>query len=82
MEKFSFQRSQIGAKRKITKQDKTLYEIEIIDIYKAQDKVKVTTKDMLQNSRSGGRAMSLDANLFPEVAFSLRLSLDLLVEAV
>ena len=38
-EEFSFQRSQAEAKRKVSKPDKTLYEIEIID--KAQDKVKI-----------------------------------------
>ena len=40
-EEFSFQRSQVEAKRKVTKPDKTLYEIKIIDIDKAQDKVKI-----------------------------------------
>jgi len=40
-EEFSFQRSQVEAKRKVTKPDKTLYEIEIIDIDNARDKVKI-----------------------------------------
>ena len=38
---FSFQRSQVEAKRKVTKPDKTLFEIEIFNIGKAQDKVKI-----------------------------------------
>ena len=41
---FSSHRSQVGAKRKAAKPDKTLYEIEIIDIDKAQDKVKIHYK--------------------------------------
>ena len=41
VEGFGFQRSQVEAKRKITKHDKPLYGIEIIDIDKAQGKVKI-----------------------------------------
>ena len=41
---FSSRRSQVGAKRKAAKPDKTLYEIEIIDIDNAQDKVKIHYK--------------------------------------
>ena len=41
---FSSHRSQVGAKRKAAKPDKTLYEIEIIDIDNAQDKVKIHYK--------------------------------------
>jgi len=41
---FSLHRSQVGAKRKAAKLDKTLYEIEIIDIDNAQDKVKIHYK--------------------------------------
>ena len=41
---FSSHRSQVGARRKAAKTDKTLYEIEIIDIVKAQDKVKIHYK--------------------------------------
>ena len=41
---FSSHRSQVGAKRKAAKTDKTLYEIEIIDIDKVQDKVKIHYK--------------------------------------
>lgn len=40
-EDFSFQQPQVEAKRKVTKPDKTLYEIEVIDIDKAEDKVKI-----------------------------------------
>ena len=40
-EDFSFQQSQVEAKRKVTKPDKTLYEIEVIDIDKAENKVKI-----------------------------------------
>ena len=40
-EELSFEQSEVEAKRKVTKPDKTLYEIEIIDIDKAQDKVKI-----------------------------------------
>ena len=41
---FSSHRSQVEAKRKAAKPDKTLYEIEIIDIDNAQDKVKIHYK--------------------------------------
>ena len=41
---FSSHRSQVGARRKAAKTDKTLYEIEIVDIDKAQDKVKIHYK--------------------------------------
>ena len=41
---FSSHRSQVGAKRKAAKPDKTLYEIEIIDIVNPQDKVKIHYK--------------------------------------
>ena len=41
---FGSHRSQVVAKRKAGKTDKTLYEIEIIDIDKAQDKVKIHYK--------------------------------------
>jgi len=41
---FSSRRSQVGAKRKAAKPDKTLYEIEITDIVNAQDKVKIHYK--------------------------------------
>ena len=40
-EEFSFQRSQVEAKRKVTKPVKILFEIEIFDIDNAQDKVKI-----------------------------------------
>ena len=40
----SSHRSQVGAKRKAAKPDKTPYEIELIDIDKAQDKVKIHYK--------------------------------------
>ena len=41
---FNSCRSQVGTKRKAAKPNKTLYEIEIIDIDNAQDKVKIHYK--------------------------------------
>ena len=40
-EEFSFKCSQVEAKRKVTKPDKTLNEIKIFDIKEAQDEVKI-----------------------------------------
>ena len=45
MEEFGFQRSQAEAKRKMTNSDKPLHQIEIIDIDRAQDKVKIHFTD-------------------------------------
>ena len=50
-EEFSFQRSQVEAKRKVTKPDKTLHEIEL-------KLVKFITLVVLRNSTTGGHALS------------------------
>ena len=52
-EEFSFQRPQVEAKRKVTKPDETLHEIEI------KLKLKFITLVMPRNSTSGGHALNL-----------------------
>ena len=49
---FSSHRSQVEVKRKVGKPDKTLYEIDIIDIDEAQTKVKIHFKGYGLNEKA------------------------------